>query len=119
VSRKWYEVAKYVTPIHYVPLVYPVQVNKQWWQGLTQDQRDLIKKAVASTEGDAVASIEKEFKDDIALLKKHGNKVHQPTDKELSKWKKATEKRARKNYLDQAGDTGKKILHDLDTDSGD
>lgn len=117
VSRKWYEVAKYVTPIHYVPLVYPVQVNKQWWSELTQDQRNTIKKAVASTEDDAVASIEKEFKDDIASLKKNGNKVYRPTDEDLAAWRKATEKRARKNYLEQAGDAGNKILHDLDADS--
>lgn len=117
VSRKWYEVGNYVTAIHYVPLVYPVQVNKQWWMGLTKKQRDTISKAVASTEGDAVSLIEEEFKHDIALMKKHGNKVYQPTGDNLAKWRAATEKQARKLYLKQAGDKGKKILHDLDASS--
>lgn len=116
VSRKWYEVGKYVTAIHYVPLVYPVQVNKSWWEGLSQSQRDIIKKAVASTEGDAVAQINKEFKDDIALLKKHGNEVIQPQGDALATWKKATRELAIKNYLKQAGDTGKKILDNFGVD---
>lgn len=117
VSRKWYEVGKYVTAIHYAPLVYPVQVNRQWWQGLKPEQRKLIKKAVASTESDAVAEIDKEFKHDIAVMKKHGNKVYRPSDKELKTWRKAGEAQARKHYLEDAGDKGKKILHDVDASS--
>lgn len=119
VSRKWYEVGKYVTAIHYVPLVYPVQVNRQWWMGLKPGQRATIKKAVAATEDNAVNRIEKEFKDDIAKLKKHGNKVHRPSDEELKQWRKATQDRARKGYLEDAGAKGKKILHDLDSSAED
>src|SRR5699024_11957227 len=78
--RKWYEVGKYVTAIHYVPLVYPVQVNKSWWEGLDQSQRDIIKKAVASTEGDAVAQINKEFKDDIARSEEHTSELQSRFD---------------------------------------
>src|SRR3546814_6128796 len=70
----------YITANHYVPLVYPVQVNLKWWKGLTQAQRDTISKAVANTEGDAVANIEKEFTNDIALAKKNGNEVYRPTE---------------------------------------
>lgn len=117
VSRKWYEVGKYVTAIHYAPLVYPVQVNRQWWMSLKPAQRATIKKAVTSTENDAVAEIEKEFQNDIALMKKNGNKVYRPTDAQLKTWQQATQAQARNNYLKDAGDKGKKILHDIDAPS--
>lgn len=114
VSRKWYEVGHYITAIHYVPLVYPVQVNLKWWKGLTKTQRDTISKAVASTEGDAVANIEKEFTDDIALAKKHGNEVYQPTKADLKKWKATAGVQGRKDYIAAVGAPGKKILADVD-----
>lgn len=117
VSRKWYEVGNYVTAIHYAPLVYPVQVNRQWWQGLKPGQRATIQKAVASTENDAVSAIENEFNHDIALMKKNGNDVYRPTDAQLATWRQATEAQARKNYLKDAGAKGKQILNDIDTSS--
>lgn len=113
VSRKWFEVGKYITAIHYVPLVYPVQVNLSWWKGLTQQQRDIISKAVAKTEGDAVASIEKEFKDDIALARKHGDNVYVPKGAELATWEKTAGSLDRKNYLKETGATGQQILDDV------
>ena len=117
VSRKWYEVGKNVTAIRYAPLVYPIQVNRQWWMGLAAEQRNTIQQAVASTESDAVNEIESEFKHDIALMKKSGNQVYRPSDKELTVWQQATEAQARKNYLEDAGDKGQKFLHDVDASS--
>jgi len=89
--------------IHYVPLIYPAQVNLKWWKGLTQAQRDIISKAAVSTEGQAVANIEKEFKDDIAIAKKNGNEVYQPTKEELQQWRDTAGALARKDYLADAG----------------
>ncbi len=113
VSRKWYEVGHYITAIHYVPLVYPVQVNLKWWQGLTQDQRDIISKAAVGTEQMAVANIEKEFTDDIALARKHGNAVYQPNAAELQQWKDAAGTLARKDYVAAVGASGQQILDDV------
>lgn len=118
VSRKWYEVGKYITPIHYVPLVYPIQVNRQWWMSLSADQRKTIQKAVSSTESDAVAHIEDEFKKDIALARKNGNKVYQPNPAELKQWQQATEAMAKKNYLKGAGPQGQQILKDVSKAAG-
>lgn len=113
VSRKWYEVGKYITAIHYVPLVYPLQANLQWWQGLTQQQRDTITKAISAAEQANVKEIEKEFKRDIQLAGKAGDKVYQPSAAELKQWKEATLPLAKKNYLAQAGDQGQKLLDDI------
>ena len=118
VSRKWYEVGKYITAIHYVPLVYPIQANLKWWNGLTQEQRDIISKAAAHSEKMAVADIEKEFKDDIQIARKNGNHVYQPTPAELNKWKAAAAPLAKKNYLEQTGVTGKQILADINAAMG-
>ncbi len=113
VSRKWFEVGKYITAIHYVPLVYPVQANLQWWKGLTKEQRDIISKAIANTEGSAVANIEHEFTNDIKIAEKNGNHVYQPTAEDLQQWKKTAGAMAEKNYLAETGKDGKQIISDI------
>ncbi|TMV83945.1 TRAP transporter substrate-binding protein [Thioclava sp. BHET1] len=113
VSRKWVEVGKYITPIHYVPLVYPIQVNLKWWKGLSDDQRAIIKKAVAETEEGNVADIEKSYTTDIADAKKAGDEIYTPTDADLKAWKAATYDAAVKGYLAKAGAEGKTMLADL------
>lgn len=118
VSRKWYEVGKHITAIHYVPLVYPTQVNLAWWKGLTDQQRQIISKAVADTEQAAVDAIEKEFKDDIATAEKAGDTVYQPSKDDLAKWKAATYDMAVKTYLAQAGSDGKMLVDDINSAMG-
>jgi TRAP-type C4-dicarboxylate transport system substrate-binding protein len=113
ISRRWEEVGKYITAIHYVPLVYPVQANLQWWQGLTQEQRDVISKACEISEKMAIANIEKEFKDDIAIAKKNGCQVHQPTMAELLKWRAIAGPMEEQNYLAESGANGKMFIDDL------
>lgn len=113
ISRKWFEVGKYITAIHYVPLVYPVQANLQWWKSLTAGQRKIISAAIAKTEPQAVANIEKEFKNDISIAKKHGNKVSILSAAELEKWKTTAGVLAKKNYLLETGNAGKQILSDM------
>jgi len=114
ISRKWYEVGHYITAIHYVPLVYPIQVNAKWWKGLTQEQRDIISKAAVSTEQQSVADIEKEFKDDIAIAQKHGNEIYRPSDAELKQWKDTAGAQARKDYVAETGASGQHVLNDVD-----
>lgn len=118
VSRKWYEVGKYITPIHYVPLVYPVQVNLKWWNGLTDAQRDAISKAATESEKGNVQAIEDEFKSDIETAKKQGDEIYNPTKDDLAKWKDATYQAAVKTYLSQAGDTGKQLIDDVNKAMG-
>ena len=113
VSRKWFEVGKYITAIHYVPLVYPIQANLQWWQGLTQEQRDIISKATSISEKLAVAEIEREFQRDIRVASKNGNHVYQLTPAELQKWKAIAAPLAEKNYVAESGATGQRILDDV------
>lgn len=113
VARKWYEVGKYITAIKYVPLIYPTMVNAKWWHDLTDKQRSIIAKAIQEDEPTNVAEIEKLFNDEIAQAKKHGNEVYRPTESDLKKWQSATEDMAKKEYLQQAGKTGQKIIDDL------
>ena len=113
ISRKWYEVGKHITAIHYVPLVYPIQANLQWWKGLTPQQRAVISKAVANTEKQAVDDIEKEFKKDIRIARQHGNQIYELTPAEMTQWKAVAEPLAEKDYLAESGATGKKIIAEL------
>lgn len=119
VSRKWYEVGKYITAIHYVPLVYPVQANLHWWQSLTPQQRGVISKAIATTEQANVDEIEQEFKRDIEAAQKQGDQVYRPSADELKQWKAATQSLEKKHYLEQAGATGRQLLTDVSKALGD
>ncbi|MEJ2633351.1 MAG: TRAP transporter substrate-binding protein [Acidihalobacter sp.] len=112
VSRKWYEVTKYITAIHYCPLVYPTMVNLSWWKSLTPEQRSIISKAAASTEKDTVAHIENGFKRDIAAAKAHGDHIYRPTKAQLAVWKKTAYQFELKKYLQEAGPIGKQFVKD-------
>jgi TRAP-type C4-dicarboxylate transport system substrate-binding protein len=113
VSRKWYEVGKYVTAIHYCPIVYPVEVNLKWWNGLTDAQRKTISNAIAKTEKPNLKEIESGFEKHIKIIEKAGGHVYRPTGTNLKKWKEKAKSNAIKNYLSDAGDGGQKMLKDV------
>ncbi|MFM2485569.1 TRAP transporter substrate-binding protein [Celerinatantimonas yamalensis] len=117
VSRKWYEVGKYVSAIHYVPLIYPVQVNLHWWNGLTPQQRSIISKAAQSSEKSAIQSIEHEYTQDIQTLKQAGNHVSVLKGAALKPWMATAGTLDRKNYLKETGATGKMLLQDINPSS--
>lgn len=112
VSRKWIEVGKYITAVKPMAAIYPTQVNLTWWKGLTPEQRDIITKAVASTEQDNIKTIEAEWKDDIKIAEKRGIKVYQPEGSVLAHWKDDS-KFMSGVYLKSSGADGKKILDDI------
>jgi TRAP-type C4-dicarboxylate transport system substrate-binding protein len=93
--------------------VYPVQANLKWWESLTASQRRTISKAIAATEGMAVADIEKEYKEDIKIAREHGNEVYIPSAMDLAQWKSLAGTMAEKNYLKQTGAVGKQLLSDI------
>ena len=113
VSHKWYEAAKHVTAIHYVPLVYPIQANLNWWKGLSDAQRKTISDAIAKTETQTVDTIESDFNGYIATIKKSGDTVYRPTKAELATWKADSYEPALKAYLAQSGAQGKMLIADL------
>ena len=113
VSRKWIEVGKYITAIKYSPIVYPIQANASWWKGLTQEQRDIIAKAIADTEESNLKTIEKDFTGNIEVAEKAGVKVYRPTDAELRIWKEKAYPHAVETYLKAAGPEGRKMLDDV------
>lgn len=117
-SRKWYEAGKYITAIHYIPILYPVYANLNWWKGLTDGQRKIISGAIAKTEKTTVEAVEADFTNDIAIAKKAGVKVYRPTSEDLAKWKDATYAMTLKAYLAQSGAEGKLLLSDLEKSLG-
>jgi len=114
VSRKWYEVAKYVTAIKYVPIVYPIMTNLKWWNGLTEEQRSIMTQAMRSAEADNLKGIEDEYTRVLATMREHGNEVYEPKGEEIKAWKKSY-KPLLDEYLRISGEEGKHIielLHD-------
>lgn len=108
-SRKWYEVAKYITAIKYVSTVYPITANLKWWESLTEDQRHIITEAIKAAEADNIRNINNEYTRVIEITKKHGNNVYEPNAKELTVWKKAY-RPLLDEYLRISGEEGKHVV---------
>lgn len=108
-SRKWYEVAKYITAIKYVPIVYPIMANLKWWEGLSEEQRHIMNEAMVAAEADNLKNITDEYTGVIATTKKHGNEVYEPNEQELEIWKEAYHPLL-SEYLRIAGKEGRHVI---------
>ncbi|MGB6008925.1 TRAP transporter substrate-binding protein [Castellaniella sp.] len=108
-SRKWYEVAKYITAIKYVPIVYPIMTNLKWWEGLSPEQRQIISTAMKDAEADNLKNINDEYTNVIKVTRKNGNEVYEPNAEELSVWKKAY-RPLLDEYLRLSGKEGRHVI---------
>jgi TRAP-type C4-dicarboxylate transport system substrate-binding protein len=109
VSRKWQEVANHVTAIKYVPIVYPIIANLNWWNGLTGEQRSIITQAMRDAEADNLKDIDDEYTNAVAAMKENGNEVYEPKGEEIEVWKKGYSPLL-DEYLRMSGEEGKHII---------
>jgi len=88
---KAYEVQKYLTLDGHLTLLNTWVVNEQWFKGLTNNQREIIKEAaeVATLVNRGYA----ELRDTTGIkeLKDKGMKIYSPTNQELAAFKAATQ----------------------------
>lgn len=112
VSRKWYEVAKHVTAMKSGITLYPIYANLQWWQSLSEDQRQIIQKAIADTEQTNVDDVNTEYEHGLDVVKQAGGSLTVIDGANKEKWVKA-DAPLKDLYLQTAGDEGKAFLQDI------
>ncbi len=108
-SRKLWEVMDTVTVTNNADIEFVVVANNDWWNGLSDANRAIIKAAAAKAETsvrDAMSSIEANA---YAAAKENGMKVYKPLPDEIAQWK-AVSQPVYDAFLARTGDMGKKML---------
>lgn len=89
-NMKMYEVQTHATLTYHGYLGYAIITNKDFWQGLPDDIRAHLRKALAEATPYANALAVKENEDALAYMKKLGpTKFHEPTTEERAAWIRA------------------------------
>ncbi len=108
-SRKLWEVMDTITVTNHADIEFIVLVNEDFWQDLTEKQREIITAAALKAEMSVRDKVEQIEKDAFAAAKENGMTVYTPTDAEIAEWKKASEP-VFADFLKNAGDLGKQVF---------
>ena len=109
VSRKVFEVQKYMTIANYTTAQFVIQANLEWWNKLPQDQKDAVMKAGKDAEEWIRGAIAKSEADAEKVIRDAKVEVHVISEQERELFVKATEP-VRKAFEAKTGDIGKKLL---------
>ena len=109
VSRKIFEVQKYLTIANYTTAQFVMQANLEWWDSLKQDEKDAILKAGKEAEEWIRGAIAQSEADAEKVIRDAKLEVHTITDAERELFAKATEP-VRAAFEKKTGDLGKKLL---------
>ncbi len=107
-SRKLWDVMDTVTVTYNADIEFVVLVNEEFWQGLTDQQRNWISEAARQAEidvRDRVGQIEAEA---FESAKANGMTVYMPTQSEIDAWKAASQPVIQR-WLEDAGALGVKV----------
>ena len=108
-SRKLWEVMDTITVTNHADIEFIVVVNTDWWNGLTDEQREILSTAARNAEidvRDRVSEIEAEA---FAAAKENGMTVYEPSAEEIEAWK-ATAQPVYDAYKEAAGELGTNLL---------
>jgi TRAP-type transport system periplasmic protein len=111
-TQKMYEVQKYMTVTHHVYTPFVFLVSKIWWDQLTPDQQQSLKKAEKEA-GDYQRQINREeAKTDVEAIKQKGVAVNTLTD-DARKEMEAKVKPVVDKYSAKYGDTVKQLFDEI------
>jgi C4-dicarboxylate-binding protein DctP len=108
-SRQLWEVMDTVTVTNDADVEFIVVINTDFWNGLSDAQRDIISTAAMNAEKDVrdrMSSIEAEA---YAEAKANGMTVYTPTDEEMAAWREVA-KPVYEEFLSHTGDLGKQVF---------
>ncbi|MEZ5812623.1 MAG: TRAP transporter substrate-binding protein DctP [Rhizobiaceae bacterium] len=86
-NLKLYESLKNVTYATYSATFFPWIANKQWWESLTDEKRQIIQEAVRTVNANQWDRIAKIKADSIKILQEKGVDLHFQTDEERAEWR--------------------------------
>jgi len=109
-SRKYYEVQDHVTVSPLFSVYFHIYVNPEWWNGLTDAQRQAITEASAKAEAEALVITEESAAEAPGLLVEKGMKVHIHTAEEIAAMKAIMNPAFTKAFLEASGEDGQKLL---------
>ena len=117
VSRKLYEVLKYLTVDNHNMIPYMVVLRKDVYEKLTPEEQTILREAVVKA-GDWVAGMQKAADDKaIEELRGHGVQVDVLTPEQLQVWAAAA-KPVADAWVGRVGEEGKKLINSIDSTLG-
>ena len=108
-SRQLWEVMDTVTTTNDADIEFIVVVNTEFWNGLTDEQREIISTAAVNAENDVrdrMSAIEAAAFDEA---KANGMTIYHPTEEEMAAWREAA-KPVYEAFLAHTGDLGKQVF---------
>ncbi|RMD48669.1 MAG: C4-dicarboxylate ABC transporter substrate-binding protein, partial [Alphaproteobacteria bacterium] len=108
-SRKLWEVMDTITVTNHADIEFVVVANTDWWNSLTDRQREVMMAAARKAEIDVRDRMAQIEADAYAAAKAHGMTIYYPTPEEIELWKAAAAP-VYDSYLSKAGDLGRRIL---------
>jgi C4-dicarboxylate-binding protein DctP len=109
VSLNLWQLIDHVTLIHHIRKVFVVLINDRLWQGLSEEQRGILKKAAMEAEQAALNRDIVLDREAIAILAQHGMNISEAAPAELDEWK-ACSSPVSEIFLAKSGETGEKIM---------
>ncbi|MBX2830132.1 MAG: TRAP transporter substrate-binding protein DctP [Rhodospirillales bacterium] len=108
-SRHLWEVMDHITVTNHADIEFIVVVNTDFWNGLTDAQRDIINNAAMFAEADVRNRMSDIEAAAYAASEEAGMKVYRPTAEEFAKWR-AVSQPVYDAFLEDAGDLGKQVF---------
>ena len=108
-SRQLWEVMDHITVTNHADIEFIVVVNTDFWNGLTDEQRNIINTAAMNAEADVRNRMSEIEAAAYAAAEEAGMNVYKPTDEELAKWRSVAQP-VYDAFLEDAGDLGKQVF---------
>ncbi|KZB69521.1 MULTISPECIES: TRAP transporter substrate-binding protein DctP [Thalassospira] len=108
-SRQLWEVMDHITVTNHADIEFIVVVNTDFWNGLTDEQRNIINTAAMNAEADVRNRMSEIEAAAYAAAEEAGMNVYKPTDEELAKWRSVAQP-VYEAFLEDAGDLGKQVF---------
>jgi TRAP-type C4-dicarboxylate transport system substrate-binding protein len=102
-SRKWYEVAKYLSGFYGGSYLYSATANLDWWKTLSAEDQKLIRDALLDVQAASDAAAAVATREQIATLQKYGVKLFTLPEEDLLKAQNAASKAIKAYYVDILG----------------
>ncbi len=108
-SRKLWQVMDHITVTNHADVEFLVLINDDVWQGLSDEQREILTTAARKVEADLRDTMTKIESDAYEAAKAEGMGVYTPTAAEIDAWRAASAP-VIEQYKDAAGDLGAKLV---------
>ncbi len=110
-SRKLNEVMDAVTRVPIAAIEFVVVINEKVWQGLSDEEREIISKAAANAEKAINARIVEIEEDAAKYAVESGMTVYDPTPEEMAAWREASQPMF-ELFSKEAGELGTRLVEE-------